>query len=85
VNGSRSRAPALTISGGVLLSRGASPEVPSALEGLTSLFGMERGVTPPPWPPKTARHVVVSPMPRGRNQTATILRGAGAGPDLKTT
>ena len=39
-------------SGGVLLSRRVSPEVPSALEDLTSLFGMGRGVTPPLWPPK---------------------------------
>lgn len=39
--------------GGVLLSRGAYPQVPSALAGLTSVFGMETGVTPPPWPPKT--------------------------------
>ena len=34
-------------SGGVLLSRRVAPEVPSALEGLTTLFGMGRGVTPP--------------------------------------
>src|SRR5665647_1370026 len=33
-------------SGGVLLSRKVAPEVPSALEGLTTLFGMGRGVTP---------------------------------------
>ena len=39
-------------SGGVLLSQGISPQVPSALVGLTSVFGMGTGVTPPPWPPK---------------------------------
>ena len=39
-------------SGGVLLSRGVSSQVPSALVGLTSVFGMGTGVTPPPWPPK---------------------------------
>jgi len=33
--------------GGVLLSRGLAPRVPSALAGLTSLFGMGRGVPPP--------------------------------------
>lgn len=32
-------------SGGVLLSQGISPQVPSALRGLTSVFGMGTGVT----------------------------------------
>ena len=40
-------------SGGVLLSQGRSSQVPSALEGLTSVFGMGTGVTPPLWPPKS--------------------------------
>src|SRR5436190_4874810 len=40
-------------SGGVLLSQGDSPQVPSALAGLTSVFGMGTGVTPPLWPPET--------------------------------
>src|SRR5262249_27243745 len=40
-------------SGGVLLSRGVYPQVPSALAGLTSGFGMGTGVTPPLWPPET--------------------------------
>jgi hypothetical protein len=35
-------------SGDVLLSQGVSPQVPSALAGLTSVFGMGTGVTPPP-------------------------------------
>ena len=39
-------------SGGVLLSQGLSSQVPSALEGLTSVFGMGTGVTPPLWPPE---------------------------------
>jgi hypothetical protein len=39
-------------SGGVLLSQGRTSQVPSALEGLTSVFGMGTGVTPPLWPPK---------------------------------
>ncbi len=39
-------------SGGVLLSQGISPQVPSALTGLTSVFGMGTGVTLSLWPPK---------------------------------
>ena len=38
--------------GGDLLSHPASQAVPSALEGLTSGFGMGPGVSPPLWPPK---------------------------------
>ena len=38
--------------GSDLLSRGVSPRVPSALEGLTSVFGMGTGVSPPLWPPE---------------------------------
>ena len=40
-------------SGGVLLSQGATPQVPSALAGLTAVFGMGTGVAPPPWSPRT--------------------------------
>ena len=39
-------------SGGDLLSRAVSRQVPSALEGLTTVFGMGTGVTPPPLPPE---------------------------------
>jgi hypothetical protein len=39
--------------GGVLLSHTVAHVVPSALEGLTSVFGMGTGVTPPLSPPKT--------------------------------
>ncbi len=39
-------------SGGDLLSQGATPQVPSAQAGLTSVFGMGTGVTPPLWPPE---------------------------------
>ena len=35
------------LTGDDLLSQGASPQVPSALESLTSWFGMEQGVSPP--------------------------------------
>ena len=49
----RSGARASIYSGDVLLSQGVSPQVPSALAGLTSVFGMGTGVTPPLWPPET--------------------------------
>ena len=39
--------------GDVLLSQGVSPQVPSALAGLTAVFGMGTGVAPPPWSPET--------------------------------
>ena len=39
--------------GGVLLSRGPAPRVPSALEDLTAVFGMGTGVSPPRYPPET--------------------------------
>ena len=38
--------------GGDLLSHPVTQAVPSALEGLTSGFGMGPGVSPPLWPPK---------------------------------
>ena len=38
--------------GGDLLSQGVAPQVPSALKGLTALFGMGRGVSPSPKPPE---------------------------------
>ena len=37
--------------GGDLLSQGVYPQVPSARAGLTAVFGMGTGVSPPPWPP----------------------------------
>ena len=51
-------------SGDVLLSQGESPQVPSALASLTSVFGMGTGVTSPLWPPETVlsiRPVAVCP------------------------
>ena len=39
-------------SGSDLLSQGVTPQVPSALEGLTSVFGMGTGVAPPLLPPE---------------------------------
>ncbi len=41
----------------VLLSQGISPQVPSALTGLTSVFGMGTGVTLSLWPPKSVVNV----------------------------
>ena len=38
--------------GDVLLSQGVAPQVPSALVGLTAVFGMGTGVAPPPWSPE---------------------------------
>jgi hypothetical protein len=38
--------------GGVLLSHRVAPAVPSAQEGLTTVFGMGTGVAPPVWPPE---------------------------------
>ena len=42
------------IPGGVLLSHKVALAVPSALEGLTSVFGMGTGVTPPLEPPRSS-------------------------------
>src|SRR3954451_4976934 len=55
-------------SGGVLLSQGLSSQVPSALEGLTSVFGMGTGVTPPLWTPKSVVNC-------GRHRAWRCLRG----------
>ena len=46
--------------GGDLLSQALAGQVPSALRGLTSLFGMGRGVSPSLWPPKGVRDQAVS-------------------------
>ena len=45
-----------------LLSQGASPQVPSARAGLTAVFGMGTGVSPPPWPPETLRSAAHLPV-----------------------
>ena len=63
-------APSYLESGGDLLSRAVSSQVPSALKGLTSVFGMGTGGTPSPLPPEIvsffrldfqtlARHVIL--------------------------
>jgi hypothetical protein len=43
--------------GDFLLSHRVSPAVPSALRGLTSLFGMGRGVSLSLWSPETLKTV----------------------------
>ena len=46
--------PAATkLPGNVLLSQAVPRLVPSALEGLTTVFGMGTGVSPPPWSPES--------------------------------
>ena len=44
-------------SGGDLLFRAVSSQVPSALKGLTSVFGMGTGGTPSPLPPEIVAFV----------------------------
>ena len=42
--------------GNDLLSHRVAPAVPSALEGLTTVFGMGTGVSPPQWSPNEANY-----------------------------
>jgi hypothetical protein len=49
------------LTGDDLLSQGVSPQVPSALEGLTSWFGMEQGVSLPLESPEEP-HLVLWPI-----------------------
>ena len=48
-------------SGSVLLSRAVSSQVPSALKGLTSVFGMGTGGTPSSLPPEILNCFVLHP------------------------
>ena len=54
--------------GGDLLSQTVASQVPSALKGLTSVFGMGTGVTPSPLPPEnfeilfSAAYLIVSQL-----------------------
>ena len=48
-------------SGNVLLSRAVSSQVPSALKGLTSVFGMGTGGTPSPSSPETVNFFFLAP------------------------
>ena len=58
--GHRDQRSPLRETGGVLLSQGFSPQVPSALTGLTSVFGMGTGVTLSLWPPEIGCQGVLS-------------------------
>ena len=49
-------------SGGDLLSRAVSSQVPSALKGLTSVFGMGTGGTPSPLPPEISFQGICSTL-----------------------
>ena len=74
--------------GSVLLSHPLSRAVPSALEGLTSVFGMGTGMAPPPSPPQFLylySVVLPEPSPRPYNSLVRHLgtqNRAGA-PDLR--
>ena len=48
-------------SGGDLLSRAVTSQVPSALKGLTSVFGMGTGGTPSSLPPEMVNYVIRTP------------------------
>ena len=50
-------------SGGDLLSRAVTSQVPSALKGLTSVFGMGTGVTPSSLPPEMVSKFRYQPQP----------------------
>ena len=60
-------------SGGDLLSRAVTSQVPSALKGLTSVFGMGTGGTPSSLPPEMVNEVVWDCVP-------VLLWAAGASP-----
>jgi hypothetical protein len=49
------------------LSHTVTRAVPWALEGLTTVFGMGTGVTPPVWPPETWR-----PPKAGESQISNL-------------
>ena len=51
-------------SGGDLLSRAVSSQVPSALKVLTSVFGMGTGGTPSPLPPETVSGLMRAALSR---------------------
>ena len=50
--------------GNDLLSHRVPPAVPSALEGLTSVFGMGTGVAPPVWSPAHKLQILLLKHPR---------------------
>ena len=61
-------------SGGDLLSRAVTSQVPSALKGLTSVFGMGTGVTPSSLPPEMVSYEISGP---GSEAFAPAFPGSG--------
>ena len=53
---------ARVLPGSVLASQDPAVQVLSALEGLTVVFGMGTGVSPPPWPPDYRRQIHVASL-----------------------
>jgi hypothetical protein len=71
-----------------LLSHGVSPAVPSALAGLTTLFGMGRGVSPPPSSPFLKRRiysVISTPRRRALTFENRIARKPSSPRSISTT
>ena len=66
-------------SGDVLLSQGESPQVPSALAGLTAVFGMGTGVAPPPWSPEIMLRADAAPSSVRDDGTSIRPRAAPKG------
>jgi hypothetical protein len=64
----------IEVLGNDLLSHRVTAAVPSALEGLTSVFGMGTGVSPPPWPPNAGDYTRPAPA-----DTATDFGGGAPG------
>ena len=65
-------------SGGDLLSRAVTSQVPSALKGLTSVFGMGTGGTPSSLPPEIVNSVRDRNSPRLPSATSPLKEGAMA-------
>lgn len=63
--------PCIEKTGGVLLSQALAGQVPSALRGLTALFGMGRGVSPSPRPPEKGER----PRPHGPSKLHSCHSG----------
>src|SRR5205807_7936983 len=62
--------------GGVLLSQALASQVPSALRGLTSLFGMGRGVSPSLRPPEKGEIAPLAGCPDGLSGLPRSLKTA---------
>src|SRR3954453_15108167 len=65
--------------GGDLLSQAREGQVPSALWGLTDLFGMGRGVSPTPKPPETVRDRARAAPKRASRRTLKTAQPANNG------